>query len=101
MKLTKPEIVKVFKPKKVIKTAKELENLFSDNVYDAINNVRENHISYGESPKKPCLHYKHSSIEANDELEKYIKEISGFFNYVPKDKQDKVWSKVWSDGHSD
>jgi hypothetical protein len=39
--------------------------------------------------------------ELNSIIEEYIKEITGFYNIVPKDKQDKVWSKAYQDGHSD
>ncbi len=35
-----------------------------------------------------------------DVLENYIKEESGFYEYIPKDKQDKVWSYAWQQGHS-
>jgi hypothetical protein len=36
----------------------------------------------------------------DEEIEKYIKEVSGFNKYIPEDKKSKVWSKAWEDGHS-
>lgn len=35
-----------------------------------------------------------------DVLEDFIKENSGFYEIVPKDKQDKVWRYAWQQGHS-
>lgn len=45
------------------------------------------------------IYYK-AYRELNSILEEYIKEITGFYTIVPKDKQDKVWSKAYQDGHS-
>lgn len=42
---------------------------------------------------------KHNA-DANEQLEIYMKEVSGLNRIVPKDKQSKVWSKAWEDGHS-
>ena len=36
----------------------------------------------------------------NSLKEEFIKNYVGFYEYVPKDKQDKVWRKAWEDGHS-
>lgn len=33
-------------------------------------------------------------------LEDFIKDQSGLLDYVPKDKQDKVWNYAWQQGHS-
>jgi hypothetical protein len=35
-----------------------------------------------------------------DVLEEYLKEESGFYQYVPKESQNKVWSYAWQQGHS-
>lgn len=33
-------------------------------------------------------------------LEEFLKEDSGFYEYIPKEKQNKVWSYAWQQGHS-
>jgi hypothetical protein len=33
-------------------------------------------------------------------IEKQLKEISGLISEVPEDKQAKVWSRAWEEGHS-
>jgi hypothetical protein len=35
-----------------------------------------------------------------DVLEDYLKEESRFYQYVPKESQNKVWSYAWKQGHS-
>lgn len=38
--------------------------------------------------------------QLNTVLEDYIKDEAGLYDHVPKDKQDKVWSLAWQQGHS-
>lgn len=40
------------------------------------------------------------NTNVDEQIELYIKEVSEFNSVVPHDKKSKVWSKAWSDGHS-
>lgn len=51
---------------------------------------------YGKVSKKQ----REDSCERNSILEDYIKDQSGLYTVVPKDKQDKVWAYAWQQGHS-
>lgn len=47
---------------------------------------------YGEWSRKK------SEIESN--ITDFIKDVAGL-NQIPKESQEKVWSRAWEDGHSD
>lgn len=38
--------------------------------------------------------------QLNNVLEEFLKKDSGFYEYIPKEKQNKVWNYVWQQGHS-
>lgn len=40
------------------------------------------------------------STQLDAVLEEYIKQESGFYSYIPENKQDKVWAYAWQQGHS-
>jgi len=44
--------------------------------------------------------YDEQDTKLSSLKEEFIKDYVGFYEYVPKDKQDKVWNKAWGDGHS-
>ena len=60
-----------------------------------------------ESYDKEYEQYKFNKSFYDEEMsqldslkEEFIKDYVGFYENVPKDKQAKVWSKAWEDGHS-
>ena len=100
------------------------------NMSEAIKYAQEQYGEYPSKPSKPNLKHGHSSIEAkqyvsdlevwekniseydkkvsefrersslvNEVIEDFIKDEAGL-NLIPETSRGKVWSKAWSDGHS-
>lgn len=53
-----------------------------------------------EYNKQKSIVAEHNA-NVDKQIELYIKEVSEFNSIVPNNKKAKVWSKAWSDGHSE
>lgn len=53
-------------------------------------------INYDKYLKK----YKDRVKEIEYAIIEFIKTVSGFYDHIPKNNQEKAWMKAWEDGHS-
>ena len=84
-KPAKPYLKNKYNREEVLEYAEKLEK------YDSLNK------NFKEEKQK----YDSSIRDVNDAIEEIIKLETGFYDYVPNEKQSKVWWKAWNDGYSD
>lgn len=79
---SKPMLNSKHSTEEVLEYAKKLENYDKD----------------FEKYKLDKSFYDELQSRLNSLREEFIKDYVGFYENVPKDKQDKVWWKAWEDG---
>lgn len=74
------------------------DNATSDEVREYAKLLEEYEKSY-EEYKLEHLRVRDFNMEVENEIESFIKDISGL-NDIPEKSRDKVWYKAYQDGHS-